>query len=298
MTTGRRLQIALLGLGVVFISIALARNWSDFVAAVQVDSLGFAGAVGLCLVGLLSLGWAWARLHPEGAPRTALIRRFLMAQPAKYIPGGVSMPASQVVLSKDYDTSTSSSVARLVTHSAMMVCAGLLAGSAMLLEPAQRSLGLICLLGGSIGSAWILLTDVAGVANLLIDRISKFGPVRSLPRLPELMTGRPAKAAALSACVVGMVALSSAIVLLGRSDSGLPGYGGLMGAFAFAWTVGFLAVPFPAGAGVREGALALALSVSTNFGNVLALALMHRVAMLAAEALGFVVSALGHRKTT
>ena len=297
MTSRSRLQIVLLGLGVVFISIALARNWPDFVSAVQLDVVGFVGAVGLCLFGLVSLGSGWALIHPPGSPRSLLARRFLMAQPAKYIPGGVSMPVSQVALSKEYDSSTASSVARLITHSAMMVCGGLLAGSAMMLEPSQRSLGAVCLLGGAIGSGWILIAEVASVINGLTDRLRRFKPTRSLPRLPDLQLPRTAKAAALLACFVGMTALAAAFPLLGRTNPDLPGYAGLMGAFAFAWTVGFLAIPFPAGAGVREGALALASSDSATFGTLLALALLHRVAMLAAETVGFVVSALSDRVT-
>jgi glycosyltransferase 2 family protein len=293
---GRRLQVALLALSVVFISVALARNRTDFVSAVRVDTVGFVGAIGLCLFGLVCLGSAWALLHPPGAPRAVLIRRFLLAQPAKYIPGGVSMPASQIVLSKEFDSSATSSVARLVTHSAMMVCGGLLAGSVMILERPQRGIGLMCLLAGVLGSAWILIADVGRLVNGLIVHLRRFQRARSLSLLPDLELRRPAKAFALVACAAGIAALSSALPLLGRSSPELPGYAGLVGAFAFAWTVGFLAVPFPAGAGIREGALAVALTASINLGSILALALMHRVAMLAAETVGFAASVLGERR--
>ena len=58
--------------------------------------------------------------------------------------------------------------------------------------------------------------------------------------------------------VVGILCSAIAFALLGGATFSEPPWA-VVTSFAFAFTVGFLAVPFPSGLGVRETVLALAL---------------------------------------
>jgi uncharacterized membrane protein YbhN (UPF0104 family) len=65
-----------------------------------------------------------------------------------------------------------------------------------------------------------------------------------------------------------------------------------MAAFGLAWVVGFLAVPLPAGLGLREAILVLALTgiAGVDADAVVAASLVHRFVLLAAELVMFTQS--------
>jgi len=64
------------------------------------------------------------------------------------------------------------------------------------------------------------------------------------------------------------------------------------GGYALAWTIGFLVVVVPAGVGVREAVLALALAGQLGPGSVVVTVLLSRVLLTAADfLLGLVAAA-------
>ncbi|MDY7102689.1 MAG: hypothetical protein S0880_16025, partial [Actinomycetota bacterium] len=67
-----------------------------------------------------------------------------------------------------------------------------------------------------------------------------------------------------------------------------------MAAFGLAWAVGFVAVPLPAGLGLREAVLVLALTgiAGVDADAVIAASLVHRFVLLSAELVMFAQSRL------
>jgi uncharacterized membrane protein YbhN (UPF0104 family) len=84
--------------------------------------------------------------------------------------------------------------------------------------------------------------------------------------------------------LVGMAFLSAGFAILAVSAEGMPNPVLLVGAFALAWVVGYLIVPFPAGLGLREAALVVILgSLAPSYGSVLAAAVIQRLCQVVAE---------------
>jgi uncharacterized membrane protein YbhN (UPF0104 family) len=62
-----------------------------------------------------------------------------------------------------------------------------------------------------------------------------------------------------------------------------------LAAYAFAWTVGYIALPVPTGLGIREATLAVVLPVAV-VGSVVALSAIHRLVTMIAEFGVFIAS--------
>jgi hypothetical protein len=288
----RRIQWVLLGLGLVAISLTLARNWTGFQEALTINPTRMLSAVAICLVGIVLLGWSWAVIHPPTAAKLSLVRRFVLAQPGKYVPGGIAMPVGQVMLSKDQDTSGAASVARLLLHSATMVAGGLIASGALAVSEDRRLVALAAFSLGLLLAGWLAASDVSGLFNALGRTISRIRPVR-IPELPGLGLKVRVKIFALVISCAGLTALGIAFAVL--DAAGIAGStGAAVGAFTLAWTVGFVAVPIPAGAGIREAALIFAVGAADP-GGIIAVAVLHRLSMLMAEAIGFATGLAGER---
>jgi uncharacterized membrane protein YbhN (UPF0104 family) len=67
-------------------------------------------------------------------------------------------------------------------------------------------------------------------------------------------------------------------------------------AFLVAWLIGFAAVPFPAGIGVREAVLVGLLSPSIPGASVVAASLIHRLATIGSEVIVYLASRTRERR--
>jgi Uncharacterised protein family (UPF0104). len=56
-----------------------------------------------------------------------------------------------------------------------------------------------------------------------------------------------------------------------------------LAAFGFAWTIGFVAIPFPSGIGIREGALILSVGSGVPTSYIIAASVSHRLVSMMAE---------------
>jgi hypothetical protein len=288
-----RAILLLLGFG--FLGGAVWATWDTFVEALVFEAAAFGIASGLCLLGLILLGGAWAVLHPPGAPRVSLVFRFLLAQPGKYVPGGVAMPAGQVALSREHDHSTGSSLVRLVIHSGLMVAGAAVVAAAGVVVGPRRWLGgtaAVVAVGVAAGLLILDLERVAGWVIGAIKRITRRGDPGTTIRLDIT---RPTLLGALALTTMGMAAISGAFPVVAAAGVG-EGVGGLgtAAAFAVAWAVGFVLVPLPAGAGAREAVLGYAL-VGSAFGAIIATSVVHRAAMLVAESIGALAAVIAAR---
>jgi uncharacterized membrane protein YbhN (UPF0104 family) len=131
------------------------------------------------------------------------------------------------------------------------------------------------------------------VLNPVLDRLLRLA---RRPALEQPLTGR-AIAAALGWALASWVLYGAQIWLLAVRLGPPDGRGALiaLGGFAFAWSVGFLVVFAPAGAGVREVVLVAILGAVLGTGAATAIALVSRGLMTLGDLLTAALAAWSGR---
>lgn len=211
---------------------------------------------------------AWTGLLDDSAAsRPKLAHGFYLSQLGKYVPGGIWQVAGQVGSA----TQAGIGVARASTVFTVFAVVQLVAAAAF---------------GSALAATgqWIGLAGLAGLP--LLDRRWMAWSVGKLPRrvdpamVPE--QHRILRAAAVSFAGFAMASVSFAVLMNGMASE--VGFVEAATAWSFAWAVGFAAVVFPSGLGVREGVLLFLLS-GVPGRVVIAASLWHRLAAMAADAL-------------
>lgn len=268
------LLVAFAGLGY-----ALVDQWDE--VADSIRSLTVLGLVASALVTVLAVGTtvlSWrAVLAGLGArlPLRAAVRIFFVGQVGKYIPGSVWPVLAQMELASDYGVSRPKSAsASLVVLALAVPCGGATAAVTLPFVSAEV-----------LGTYWWVLAAVPVFAVLLcppvLNRLlgAAFRVLKRAP-LDEPLTLRPVATGA-GWLVVSFGFYGVATWLLARDLD--PDLGGArlvllsVGAYALAWTAGFLVIFLPAGAVVREVVLVLALSPALAAGPAGLLAVVARL---------------------
>lgn len=274
------LLVAFAGLGY-----ALVDQWDEVADSIQsLTVLGLAASalVTVLAVGTTVLSWR-AVLAGLGArlPLRAAVRIFFVGQVGKYIPGSVWPVLAQMELASDYGVSRPKSAsASLVVLALAVPCGG-----------ATAAVTLPFVSADVLGTYWWALAAVPVFAVLLypavLTRLLAFGfRVLKRPPLDEPLTLRSVTAGA-GWLLVSFVFYGLATWLLARDLD--PDVGGArlvllsVGAYALAWTAGFLVIFLPAGAVVREVVLALALSPALAAGPAGLLAVVARLLATVAD---------------
>lgn len=224
---------------------------------------------------------------------------FMSTQVAKYIPGNVGHYVGRVALARTrLGVSTTPAVLSLL-HEAGLASAGAL----------FIGLGLYCFLpnGTLYGltradsyAAFLLFaamfTGVILVAGILRKRLKlhraliwKF--VDAIPTLRPSLQSLPLYIAGYALVGAAAVVIAASLVPLQAQDGAL-----ICGAYSLAWIVGFLIPGAPGGLGIRESALVLLLAGTFPREVVLLIALLARLASVAADVLAFIVGLLLIRK--
>lgn len=277
-----RVLFALVGLA--FIGVALASALRDPDLSILPSTPAIVTAVVVVVVGLWAAVAGWARLL--GSPITRSVARgFLFAQLGKYVPGGVWQVVGQV----GHATSATDVGGRRAALAYLMsvvaqVSAGLLVGLPIVVVADVP--------------AWIRVAVVAAAAvsfGLILQyrvlrRIILALPwIRSASPPPDDLV--PSRGALLYACgtsVISMLAAATVFVIAYQAPIGT--FQASAGpAYALAWTIGFLALPFPAGLGIREAALLLLLPGGATAGIVAASAVV-RVIYIVGELVAIVTA--------
>ena len=254
---------------------AVASQWSHVRSALA--SLGFlpvAGALVAVLAALVAAMQVWrVLLAALGSPLPArpAARIMFIGQLGKYLPGSIWPVLAQMELGNEYQVPRHRSASASVLTMLLTVLTGLL--TALVALP---------FVAGSTNYAWALLAApallvllVPRVLNAVLNRVLRLA---KRPPLEVELTGR-AMVRALAWSFVSWVCYGVQIWVLVLALGAPAGKGFLLalGGFAFAWTVGFLFVIAPAGAGVRDVLLALTLGLVISHGAALAIALVSRV---------------------
>ena len=280
----RLLESRLLRWGFVLVAlvlcgVALSRSWDDIrLAATEISWPLVAGAQVAVIVGIGLTVMGWRRLLADlGSPLPvgASVRIVSLSQLGKYVPGSIWPFVAQVELGHRHGVPRR----RSATVSVLVVLISLV--TALLVAA-------VTLPFGASGTARTYLWGLAAapvLAALLHPAILN----RVLDWLLRV-TRRPPLERRLSLVgVLGCAGWSAASWLVigahvwllarGFGASGSELYLTATGAFALAWSIGFVIVVAPAGAGVREVVLVAALSSVLDPGKVLLLVIISRVVM-------------------
>lgn len=277
--SGRRrlVRYAWLVLVLVVVAAVLADRWDEVrpeLVGARLTWLAASAAAALAGVGCSGLLWR-ALLAGLGAtlPPLAAIRVFFVGQLGKYLPGSVWPAVAQAELGRDHHVPARASVAAVVlflwTHLLTGVAVAAAALAAAGAAPPATALLALPALG-------LLAPGLLGRALSLALRLARRAPLAALPDRAAML-----RAAAWAAVMWGLYGLHLATVL-----AALDGRAGLLlatGAFAAAWCAGFAFVIAPAGAGVREAAMAGLLAVALPPGAAIAVTLLSRLLVTVAD---------------
>lgn len=272
-----RVLLALVALG--FLGYGLARNADDTLSALsRLSWWSLAGSYLSVMagIGLMVLAWRTV-LAGLGSPLPLGItaKIFFIGQLGKYVPGSVWAYAAMMELGRDQGvpprrTFSSTSLSLLIS----LGCA-LLVAAVTLRE--------------TVSQAWYLMALIPVIALCLHPKVLTFGlnlALRIARREPlEQVLGGRAVLVAVALTLAGWL-VYGVHLLLPITDLGAAGgplYPVATGAYALAWATGILTVVVPAGIGVREGAMVLALAPVLGSPDALVAAVVSRLAFTLAD---------------
>ena len=279
-TAGRIVRVAFLLLALVLLVLALRENGDEALeSARDVGIVNALGSLVAVLVGLLASAMVWRALLTDlgtALPMRPALHVFFLGQLGKYVPGSVFAIAAQMELGRTQGAPRSRVGTASLLFMGVLVAAGLLTAAVALPLTSPQALR---------DYAWVLLLLPVGLAVLHPPVLSRLVGVllRVLRRDPiDRPLSRRGVGTALAWALAMWVAYGVHLWLLvrpqdtdGRADLLLLS----LGAYALAWTAGFLFVVAPAGAGVREVALIAALAPVLDAPAALAVAVLSRVLM-------------------
>jgi glycosyltransferase 2 family protein len=292
----RWVTVAVLAVVAGFFAAALTARWRDVISLKwQLQPGVFAFACGLLALSyaLVACLWGFALGRAAGTPLTAGARIWFLSNLARYVPGNIWSYVGAVELARREGVARRTTLAVMALTQVLSVGVALLVGLPVLLAERAR-LGRPALLGA------LAVALVAAAAAVFRRRLLEL----ARRRFPEL---EPAElvpsASTVALLVVGYAAywlltgLAFAVFIrslypLAAADVPLAA-----AAYAAAYAAGFLSLLTPAGLGVREGVLVVALAPVLPAGPALVVALLSRLWMMLAELAGAGVAHLAARRT-
>lgn len=242
----------------------------------SVVSIG-AAVYGMAVILLATL---WAGLAaPENAGRAArsqLVASYLKSQFAKYLPGNVFQYATRHLLGRQLGISHGALASAALLEVLLLVCAALLI-TILFGMPVLRGL-----------MPW--LPDFPRLAGLII--LAVIPALAWIPRttflrwFPQYSLAR--SAASLAGYVAFFVIFGSLFAAaLAWSTRTMHDALQVISSSSLAWLLGFVVPGAPAGAGLREAALALAAGTNQATPQIIAAILLFRLATLGGDLLAF-----------
>jgi glycosyltransferase 2 family protein len=267
---------------VVAFALALASR-RDAVAAQLAGAdpapLALSAVAGLAGVGVSGLVWRRA-LAGLGAvlPLPAAVRVFFVAQLGKYLPGSLWPVLAQAELGRDHGVARRTAVA----GQAVFMWVHLLTGGIV---------GVPVLAAAGVLPAWAALAPLP-LLPLLAPRPLAAAAGWALRRTRrEPLPAVPGTADMLVACGWALLMwllyglhVHWALVAVDAGARGPADVALAVGAFAAAWSAGFLVLVAPAGAGAREAVLVAGLAAATSTTAALTAALLSRLLLTLADA--------------
>ncbi|WP_460435301.1 lysylphosphatidylglycerol synthase domain-containing protein, partial [Angustibacter speluncae] len=258
-------------------------------------------AAALTAVNVLAGAASWLAVVRDlgaTAPRPALLRAFLVGQLGKYLPGSVWNVLAVSELARDHGVSRARAAASMLVMMAMTcVVAVWVAALALLVSPGVR--------GQLPGAVTVLAVAVVVLAPLSLHprllHLLLGTAARVLRRTPPAAPGARGVAAAAGWILLSWVALGLQVLVLlvGLGADPSPALTALaVGGMALAWVAGFVVLVVPAGLGVREVVLAVALAGAATRADVLVVVLLSRVLMTVVDAATGLVALVAARRAS
>jgi uncharacterized membrane protein YbhN (UPF0104 family) len=294
--TGRPVRWGFTAAAVAIGCYAVARQWTDVRAALaSIGVLTVAAAMVSVLLAMFASMQMWrVLLAALGSPRPIRVgaRIMFVGQLGKYLPGSVWSVLAQMELGNAHRVPRHHSGSASVLAMLMALLSGLLTALVTLPFVARST----PYLWAFLAAPFLLACLHPKVLNYGLGRLFR------LTRRPPLEQPLTARAIAISLTwSFGAWILYGLQIWLLATRLGAPrGTTALLalGGFAFAWSVGFLVVFAPAGAGVREVLLVAALGPVLGTGAATAVALVSRVLMTAGDLLTAGSAAAVSRRTS
>lgn len=201
---------------------------------------------------------------------------FYISQVGKYLPGGVWNIVAAAELGVDRGITRARSVAAMIISILLAIITGTVFGlGAVLFGPDTR-------LSGYWWTALLIPVLVVLLWPRVLNRILALAYRLLKKAEPAPHVSGPAVLVAALWAFIGWIVAGTQVWALGVGV-GMPGTGSTLalalGGYALAWIVGFLAVIAPAGLGVREVILGLALQGQLDPGGVVIVVLLSRTAL-------------------
>jgi SAM-dependent methyltransferase len=229
----------------------------------------------IVLLALVLWARAWSALFGHEADPRALHHGFYLSQLGKYVPGGIWQAAGLVSLGRDAGAELGqASTAFVVLAVTQVAGAATVGGIAAIAAPDLPTAFRILVIAG-LGLIALVYRGWMVAALRLGARVVKRLDVSLVPPQRAILRSYAWSVAATAVAAAAYAVLAQ------------PGRAGLAiaaeAAFATAWWIGFVAVPFPSGIGIREAVLLGALRASLGSGVVLGAAIGQRLVSIAAE---------------
>lgn len=276
------------GAAAYYVGRRLVQDWPEAKAAMEDAELWWIGA-GLVLAALAmtSMGAGWQavlRLLGVRAPMSRVIAWYYVGELGKYLPGGVWPVLGRGELARRGGVPRGRSYASVGLSLALLYLAALFVAAAFL--PFAVSGGgfnpwMLFLLALPVGIV-ALHHEVLGWGLAQISRITGRDLAFEIPQWGDSLR-------LVARYVPTWIFVGSATWAIARALDPSASFSKVMFATVLSWVAGFLAVPVPAGAGVREAVLAA--SSGLGGGVAAATAIIARVLFVAVDVVGAAISA-------
>ena len=279
----RWVGLGALAASLAFLALALSKTYHK----IPKGSLHFSPAFAVCAVLLVALANSWSAfvwrvlLAPRGIdlPFRESLRIISLSQLGKYLPGGFWQPVGWVGLGR------SSGIAAGVGSVSIGMTMILIVAAALVVGP------VLLVLSHAAGSfVWLLLVLPLALGLIhprTLEVVLAFAA--RITRRPGLDVGgvpfNHVIVAFLLAVPVWLIHGTALLLTAHALHMTGGGWALMTGAFAVAWSVGFLALPFPGGLGIRETVLVILLGGALTTAQGLLLVVVFRLVFIVAEAL-------------
>lgn len=291
------LKIALALLALALLVASLVGQWS--VVRGTVLRIGFLPVVqsfAWAVVGLLLSALAWREgLAALGhrLPLRAAYRMFFVSQVGKYLPGSVWPILAQMEIGRTHGVPRPRSAVAGVLFLVLHLTTGLVVALATLPFVGPLADSPYAWFGWLVVPALVLLAPP--VLTRVLD--AGFRLVRRPPLQAPLRWGDVLRPAGFLLVMWLAYGASLLALLVGFGPMSAGSYVEALGAYALAWSVGFVIVVVPAGIGVREAILVLVFAPAIGVGAATAVAALLRLTNTAGDlVLALASGALGGRR--
>lgn len=295
----------ILGGTLFFLVKALKDHWFE-VTAIRIDAVGWAIlaiATGVTLLAHIWAGWIWTWVLVElnqPVESSQFIQVYLKTNIAKYLPGNVWHHYGRILAAKNANVSTSAATLSVLLESLLMAAAALiiiisLGGtfSGTNVNLITQIAQLLCLLG-------VLCVVHPRFLNLAIGFLQRLKTKNDITNdsTTSVSVGRyPLKPLLGELGFLGLRSIGFILTMFALSPLNWSQIPLLIGAFSFAWLLGFVVPGAPGGLGVFEVTAIAALQNHFPSGVVISAIALYRLISILSETAGAALASLDEHLT-